>query len=144
MMLDVPEDGPGAITAQKAAIQRMADFAKRNGCHVHLVAHPRKGADESKGPGKLDVAGSSKITDAADNVFTVWSARKDQSQPMTDEPDAALELHKQRNGDTQHFRLALWFVSGAMQYSTTSRRRAINYVDWSKDRKPAMESEEQP
>ena len=75
MMTDVPEDGSGAITAQKEAIRKLCDFAKRNGCHVHLVAHPRKGQDETKAPGKLDVAGSSKITDGADNVFTVFSER---------------------------------------------------------------------
>ncbi|MDE2368517.1 MAG: toprim domain-containing protein, partial [Burkholderiales bacterium] len=75
MMTDVPEDGPGSMTAQKAAVQKITDFAKRHGAHMHLIAHPRKGRDESQAPGKLDVAGSGKITDAADNVFTVWSAR---------------------------------------------------------------------
>lgn len=131
MMLDIPEDGPGAITAQKAAVQKMCDFAKRNGCHVHLVAHPRKGADEKTAPGKLDVSGSSNITNGADNVFAVWSARKDESQPVTDEPDAELILNKQRNGECQHFTLHLWFVRSAMQYSTNSRRRPIRYVEWS-------------
>jgi twinkle protein len=98
MMTDVPEDGPGSMSAQKDAIQKLCNFAKRNGCHIHLVAHPRKGKDETSGPGKLDVAGSSKITDGADNVFTVWSARRDESAPPTDDPDAKLELQKQRNG----------------------------------------------
>lgn len=130
MMLDIPEDGPGAISAQKAAVQKLCDFAKRNGCHIHLVAHPRKGADEKAPPGKLDVAGSSKITDGADNVFSVWSARKDASEPITDEPDAKLVLQKQRNGDVQHFTLYLWFVKGADQYSTNARRRPIQYVEW--------------
>jgi twinkle protein len=131
MMTDVPEDGPGSMSAQKEAIQKLCNFAKRNGCHVHLVAHPRKGRDENAGPGKLDVAGSSKITDGADNVFTVWSARRDESDAPTDEPDAKLELQKQRNGDVQHFTLMLWFVRGAMQYATNARRRAIRYVEWS-------------
>lgn len=131
MMTDVPEDGPGAHTAQKEAVQKLCNFAKRNGCHVHLVAHPRKGRDESTGPGKLDVAGSSKITDGADNVFTVWSARRDESAPPSDEYDATLELQKQRNGDVQHKTLHLWFVPGAQQYATTKRRAAIRYVNWS-------------
>lgn len=130
MMTDVPEDGPGCMTAQKDAIQKLCNFAKRNGCHVHLVAHPRKGKDETAGPGKLDVAGSSKITDGADNVFTVWSAGRDESEPITDEPDAKLELKKQRNGDVQHFTLMLWFVKGAQQYATNGRRRAIRYVEF--------------
>ncbi len=100
MMTDVPEDGPGAMTAQKEAIRSLCDFGKRSGVHVHLVAHPRKGKDENSGPGKMDVAGSGKITDGADNVFTVWRAQKDEAEAYDEEkPDAKLELKKQRNGD---------------------------------------------
>ena len=132
MMTDVPEDGAGAMTAQKEAVRKLCDFAKRNNCHIHLVAHPRKGVDESKGPGKLDVAGSSKITDGADNVFTVWSARRDESKEVDpDEPDARLELQKQRNGDMQHYSLALWFNKSAQQFCTYSRRQPVAYVDYS-------------
>lgn len=131
MMTDVPEDGPGSLTAQKEAVRKVCDFAKRNGCHVHLVAHPRKARDESLAPGKLDVAGSSKITDGADNVLSVWSARRDEAAgPAGDEPDGALELQKQRNGECQHFRLALWFVKQAQQFATNSRRAAVRYVDY--------------
>lgn len=130
MMTDVPEDGPGSMTAQKDAVRKLCDFARRNGCHLHLVAHPRKGADESKGPGKLDVAGSSKITDGADNVFTVWSARKDENDPDVDpdKPDAAIELQKQRNGDVQHYRQLLWFNKGAQQFTSTPSRRPVAFV----------------
>lgn len=133
MMTDVPEDGAGAMTAQKEAMRKLCDFTRRNGCHLHLVAHPRKGQDEKNGPGKLDVAGSSKITDGADNVFTVWSARKDENDPDVDPdmPDARLELQKQRNGDVQHYRQSLWFVKGAQQFATSSRRRAVSFVNYS-------------
>ena len=130
MMTDVPEDGPGSMTAQKDAVRKLCDFARRNGCHLHLVAHPRKGQDESRGPGKLDVAGSSKITDGADNVFTVWSARKDENDPEIDreKADARLELQKQRNGDVQHYSQPLWFCKAAQQFATSSRRTPIFYV----------------
>lgn len=131
MMTDVPEDGPGAMTLQKDAVRKMCDFVRRNGCHLHLVAHPRKGKDESGAPGKLDVAGSSKITDGADNVFTVWSARKDESIEQTDESDAKLELQKQRNGEVQHYKLGLWFCKEAQQFSTNSRRSPVSYVNFS-------------
>ncbi len=133
MMTDVPEDGAGAMTAQKEAIRKICDFARRNGCHLHLVAHPRKGQDESRGPGKLDVAGSSKITDGADNVFTVWSARKDENDPDIDpdKPDARLELQKQRNGEAQHYSQPLWFCKGAQQFATTPRRTPVSYVSYS-------------
>lgn len=130
MMTDVPEDGPGAITLQKQAIQKICNFAKKFGVHLHLVAHPRKGKDETGAPGKLDIAGSSKITDGADNVFTVWSARKDESVALSDEFDAKLELQKQRNGEVQHFTAFLWFVRGANQFASTSRRKPIRYVEF--------------
>lgn len=135
MMTDVPEDGSGAMTAQKEAMRKLCDFARRNGVHVHLVAHPRKGADESKGPGKLDVAGSSKITDGADNVFTVWSARKDENDPDIDpdKPDARLELQKQRNGDTQHYSQPLWFCKASQQFASNPRRMAVSYVSYSNE-----------
>jgi twinkle protein len=128
MMTDVPEDGPGAYSAQKEAVQKIANFAKKHGVHVHLVAHPRKASDESKAPGKLDVSGSSRITDAADNVFSVWSARKEETQVDDKLPDALLELHKQRNGDVQHFKLWLWFNRACQQYSTSRERRTVSFV----------------
>ena len=130
MMTDVPEDGPGSMTAQKAAVQKLADFAKRHGAHLHLVAHPRKGRDESQAPGKLDVAGSSKITDGADNVLTVWSARKEEGDAEPDKPDGCLELQKQRNGDTQHRKLWLYFNRAAMQFCPSSARRAVAAVEF--------------
>lgn len=131
MLADVPEDGPGAFSAQKSAVQKIAAFAKQHGAHIHLIAHPRKAGDESKAPGKLDVSGSSRITDAADNVFSVWSARKEEDEE-SETPDALLELNKQRNGDVQHRKLWLWFNRQAQQYTTTSNRRTVAYVPFTR------------
>jgi twinkle protein len=138
MMTDVPEDGPGAMTAQKEAIRSLCDFAKRTGVHVHLVAHPRKGKDEATGPGKMDVAGSGKITDGADNVFTVWRAQKDEAEDYDPEkPDAKLELKKQRNGDTQNYSQWLWFNKAAMQFRAQKRSvRTLQYVPFAGEPQP--------
>jgi twinkle protein len=130
MMTDVPEDGPGAITEQKKAIQKICGFVRPIGGHLHLVAHPRKGRDESSAPGKMDVAGAGKITDGADNVFTVWAALRDESEAATDEPDGRLELVKQRNGDVQHRSVALWFNKATQQFATNGRRHPVRYVDF--------------
>ncbi len=134
MMLDVPEDGNGAFTAQKKVVQILADFAKRYGVHVHLVAHPRKGRDESERPGKLDVAGSSKITDGADNVLSVWSAKHDPQTPgyNPEEPDGFVTLHKQRNGDVQERAIAVWSHAESRQYTPASNRRTVRMVPFSK------------
>lgn len=140
MMTDVPEDGAGAMTKQKEAIQKLTDFAKRNACHVHLVAHPRKGLNDGDVPDKSDVAGSSKITDGADNVFTVWSALKDESDEAEDptKPDGKLELRKQRNGETQHYTRWIWFNKAAMQFCTDSRRRSIRFVEYANATQEAL------
>lgn len=139
MMTDVPEDGPGSLTAQKAAVQKLTDFAKRHGVHLHLVAHPRKQKDEQQAPGKLDVAGSSKITDGADNVFTVWSARKDEAdEASNDTPDGHLELQKQRNGEVQHFKLWTYFDKRSQQFTPSSSRRPVSYVPF-QDRQREVE-----
>jgi len=132
MMIDVPEDGPGAITAQKMAVQKIKAFCCRTGCHVHLVAHPRKARDESAAPGKMDVGGSSHITNAADNLFSVWSAQKEDSAAPDDKPDALLELLKQRNTDhCNHKKLWLYFNKGAQQYTSSPGRRAVPVVPYS-------------
>jgi twinkle protein len=133
MMTDVPEDGPGAFSAQKVAVQKIAAFARKQGVHVHLVAHPRKASDEGRPPGKLDVSGSSRITDAADNVFSVWSARKGDSDEDDGKPDALLELLKQRNGDKQHHKLWLYFNRQCQQYATNSGRRPVVFVPFGPD-----------
>lgn len=130
MMTDVPEDGAGAMSAQKEAMRKLAGFCRELGVHLHLVAHPRKGENEKKGPGKLDVAGSSKITDAADNVFSVWSAQKEEGEGP-DTSDAKLELHKQRNGEVQAKKLWLYFNRPAMQFTTNPQRRPYQYVKYS-------------
>lgn len=128
MMTDVPEDGHGAMTKQKQAAQKIADFVKRTNSHLHLVAHPRKQQDERNNVGKMDVAGSGKITDGADNVWSVWSARKPEEEELDEKPDALIELLKQRNGEVQHKKLWLFFNRGAQQYTPGGDRRAVSIV----------------
>jgi twinkle protein len=76
------------------------------------------------------VAGSSKITDGADNVFTVWSARKEEGDADDDKPDCCLELQKQRNGDVQHKKVWLYFNRPSMQFCPSSDRRAVPVVSF--------------
>ena len=105
------------MTAQKAAMRKIVAFCHETNSHVHLVAHPRKGQTEDKAPGKLDVAGSGHITNGADNVFVVWSARKEVGHE-DEKPDASLELVKDRNGEAGHRKIYLFF---AVRPSSTRR-----------------------
>lgn len=144
MMLDVPSDGPGALSAQKIAAQKIATFAREHGVHMHLVAHPRKGRDESHPPTKMDVAGSLDIINAADNVFAVFRAQKDDAAPeqsdevafakwqaQRDQPDGKLVLSKNRHGDFQDYTQMLWFNRESMQYRTQLRRHPLCFVEFS-------------
>lgn len=128
MKTDVPADGPGFITAQNKAMNAITEFCSAHGAHVHLVAHPRKLKDESEAPGKMDVAGSGSLSNMVDNVFSVWSARRDEDAEDTGKPDAMIELHKQRNGEAQHKKFYLWFDRASQQFCGSAERRATSYV----------------
>ncbi|WP_225782650.1 toprim domain-containing protein [Xenophilus sp. Marseille-Q4582] len=143
MMIDVPIDGPGALSAQRKAVQRITAFAKQFRVHVHLVAHPRKG-DESKRSVKAEVAGSGDIVNAADNIFSVWRRKKEPApldpndpecveewEKERDKPDAEVVLFKQRYGGYQDYTLRLWFDPECMQYRTSLRKYALSFVPFS-------------
>ena len=71
----------GYYRAQSAFAGRLADFYKRLGAHVHLVAHPRK--TEGKRPLEADdVGGSGDITNRADNVFKVERVPEEKVQEL--------------------------------------------------------------
>lgn len=59
---------------QRVFLNQLCTFAHDTNAHIHLVAHARKGRDESA-PGKLDVKGSSDIINEPDNVISVWRNR---------------------------------------------------------------------
>ena len=79
------------------AVYNALDFLSR----LHLVAHARKGQDESKAPRKMDVKGSGNIVNQADNVFSVWrnKPKEEADCPPETDPDAILYVDKQRNGE---------------------------------------------
>jgi twinkle protein len=64
--------GEDDYNGQKGFVDALGDFAKKTGCHIHLVAHARKGADEYAAPGKMDVKGTGALTDMVDNVMCVF------------------------------------------------------------------------
>lgn len=106
--------------AQKAFLEQLCDFKNAHPCHVHVVAHPRKGVDENNIPGKLDIKGSGSISDLADNCFTVW---RNKDKHTTSDPDCVWSCHKQRNGEWEG-KIALWFDSESFQYIETKTHTA--------------------
>lgn len=116
----IPEDGNGALTAQKQFILSLACHAHDSGQAVHLLAHTRK-TDESKPPSKFDVRGSGTITDLADNVFSIWrnkpkeAAQESGDHSKDDEEDASLTVCKHRHGEWEG-RIRLWFDRRSLTY----------------------------
>ncbi len=115
---------------QKRFIDRLCAAAKDTNCHIHLIAHSRKGVDELSAPGKMDVKGSGSITDQVDNVLTVWRNKKKEvaieagkaTQDILDAPDALLICDKQRHGEWEG-RIALWFDKPSFRYKGSAREQ---------------------
>lgn len=111
---------------QKRFLDQLCAAAKDTGCHIHLIAHSRKGQDELTAPNKMDVKGSGSITDQVDNVITVWrNKRKEQAiaaNKVTDEilssPDALLIVDKQRHGEWEG-KIGLYFHKPSFRYLET-------------------------
>jgi twinkle protein len=62
-------DNTNFYESQQDFISQLLNFSKKYSCHVHLVAHPRKGEKDSDEPGKVDIKGSGYIQDMADNII---------------------------------------------------------------------------
>lgn len=92
---------------QKDFVNQAAAFARFTGCHVHIVAHMRKGRDESLGS-IMDVKGGQEIIGQVDNIFTVWknnekieeSAKSNPDPKVMDQPDTIFVVNKQRGRKT--------------------------------------------
>lgn len=67
----------GMYRAQSLFVNRLSNFAKRFGVHVHLVAHPRKTGND-RDLSADDVSGTGDVTNRADNVFAVCRAGEDE------------------------------------------------------------------
>jgi twinkle protein len=104
----------GEYSQEKKLVNSLQNIAKNTGIHIHLVAHAKKGKDEFDMPGKFDVAGSTMITNIADNVMTVSRNKRKEieimkgSEGWEEKPDAYLQCSKQRHGDWEGI-IPLWF-----------------------------------
>lgn len=140
MKLDIAEDD---YNGQKAFLEKLCDFKNEYNCHVHLVAHPRKGADETKHPGKLDTRGAGAITDLADNCFAVWRNKakeekiriltaqgKQPDEELLREIDAVWICDKQRNGEWEG-KIGLWFDPASFQYLNHASQKPTQFVNYS-------------
>jgi len=130
---------------QKFFVEQLCDFKNQYDCHVHLIVHPRKGADESKMPGKLDMKGTGALADLADNCFSVWRNKNKENEiqkimsvggePPSDvvrKIDCLWTCDKQRNGDWEG-KIGLWFDRNSYQFLNYYGERPHQFVQFSKN-----------
>jgi twinkle protein len=104
--------GEKDLDSQKFFVEKLCDFVKEFNCHIHLVAHARKGEDEYQKPDKMDVRGSGSMTDQIDNLISIWkNKRKFEAieksgytgvpvdEKILNQPDIRFKCSKQRNGE---------------------------------------------
>jgi len=131
--------------SQANFVRELVRFKKLNNCHVHLVVHPRKGADENTTPGKFDFKGSGTITNLADNCFSVMRNKAkelatdmlekgcemtEEQQKKLDEPDAFVWCMKQRKGGHEG-RFGFWLNMRAKRYLSSESAKPTRYVHYS-------------
>ncbi len=132
--------GEDDYNAQKLFVEALADFKNEYDVHVHLIAHARKGENEERLPGKLDVKGTGAITDLADNTFAVWRNKRKEEEmrkaeyekrnpnpEIADAPDALFICDKQRNGDWEGKFYLSWHQR-SYQFLENSRHKPKEYV----------------
>lgn len=78
--------------AQGKFLNDLQAVAKETGGHIHVVAHPRK-IDEDVRARKMDVKGSSMITNNADNIISIRRNTEKRKLMEAGELAAAAELH---------------------------------------------------
>ena len=138
--------GEEDYNGQKKFAERLSEFARDHDASVILCAHQRKGQDESRPSGKMDVKGSGGITDMADSVMVLWknkkkAAEREKAAAMEkagqvsdfDEqsaPDGMLLIEKQRNGESEP-RFQVFYDFPTHQYIARYGYRPIRYVPWS-------------
>lgn len=132
--------------SQAQFVRDLVMFKKNNNCHIHLVVHPRKGADENQSPGKFDFRGSGTITNLADNCFSV--SRNKRKELVSDLVEQGVEIDaedyevlsqadcyvwcmKQRKGGHEG-KFGFWLNFDSKQYLSYENSKPITYVEFSK------------
>ncbi len=130
-------------SAQKEFIEQLSDFVNKHNCHIHLIVHPRKGEDETRVPGKMDIRGTGSVTDLAHNCFCIWRNKNKEEAIAklvgTKEPvpiellskiDGFLRCDKQRHGKWEG-RIGFWYDVDTHRYVGRYDQKPKSLVDYS-------------
>lgn len=111
MKLDVSSQD---FEAQRNFVNLLDATAKQTGCHIHLVAHPKKPQSSDQEPDMNDVAGAKEISGIADNVFFVRKRKCD--MPSATSSGVAILVLKRRYGRGQPSPVNGWFHQDLCQF----------------------------
>ena len=104
-LMKISFPGKEELKEHKAFINQLTSFAHKFKCHIHLVAHPRKGSRDSDRPGKVDIMGTGDITNLADNVLIMHRPDEEEREEGTSNqkiiPDALIYVKKNRVKGTE-------------------------------------------
>lgn len=135
--------GEDDYNGQKAFIDAICDFKNRTNSHVIMVTHSRKSDSEEKPTGKMDVKGTSAITDLTDNLFIIWRnkvreraiQKQHAGEPLNEKEQAALAtsasvlmLEKQRNGEGWEGGIPLYLHEQSHQFLIMETATPYNYI----------------
>jgi twinkle protein len=115
--------GDDDYSGQKNFVDQLCALARDLNVHIHLVTHARKGADETKRPGKADNMGSSNIVNQVDNYIVVFKVPKKDGDTG---PTHCLYFDKQRHGEWEEH-AALW-MHESLQFLESPHDRAVSHV----------------
>lgn len=135
-LMRVVLSGKDTNSAQKDFVSSLVSFAKKFSCHIHLVAHPRKGLTDQDKPGKVDVSGSGDITNLSHNVLSVWRPDQDYKDDAIRHgkvpSDLVLFVKKNREFGIEG-KIKLWFDVAAKTYRETPEKQKPVEVEIQKD-----------
>lgn len=112
MKLDIPSQDN---EAQRVFANLLDATAKQTGCHIHLVAHPRKKQAGDQEPDMDDVAGAKELVGIADNVLFIRRRKTEAASDTTS--GVRIDLLKKRFGRGQTSNIVGWFHQDLCQFN---------------------------
>jgi twinkle protein len=105
----------------------LQNFAQRNGVHVHLVAHSRKGVEDDT-PGKMEIKGPVEISNIPDNIISVWRNKaKEQNQKTATSFDCLVNIGKSREYGESEGLYGLFYDRRTFQYLEQEHDKPVEY-----------------
>lgn len=124
MSIDLDSNNFNKNDKQSSFIQKVVEFAKESDTHIVLVAHPRKSLGFLR---KDDIAGTSDLTNAVDNVFIIHRVNEDfkrlskqtfgwQKDNELFEFDNVIEVCKNRDFGVQDYFCGLYYEKESKRF----------------------------